>query len=121
MLQFGGVAYVLENVPGAPLSSPRTLCGSSFGLTVDEHELRRHRLFESSFYWLSPPCYHEKSVLGVYGDLSKTSRPSTRGVKAGIKQAEALMGIDWMTRQELVESIPPAYTKYIGQQFLSQQ
>jgi hypothetical protein len=26
------------------------------------------------------------------------------------------MGIDWMTKAELVESIPPAYTEFIGRQ-----
>jgi DNA (cytosine-5)-methyltransferase 1 len=25
------------------------------------------------------------------------------------------MGIDWMTRRELDESIPPAYTEYVGE------
>jgi DNA (cytosine-5)-methyltransferase 1 len=28
------------------------------------------------------------------------------------------MGIDWMTRAELAESIPPAYTEHIGRQLL---
>lgn len=25
------------------------------------------------------------------------------------------MGIDWMTRDELAEAIPPAYTRFIGE------
>ncbi len=29
------------------------------------------------------------------------------------------MGIDWMNRDELSESIPPAYTEFIGAQLLS--
>jgi len=29
------------------------------------------------------------------------------------------MGIDWMTAREIAQAIPPAYTMYIGEQFLS--
>jgi DNA (cytosine-5)-methyltransferase 1 len=29
------------------------------------------------------------------------------------------MGIDWMIRTELSESIPPAYTEFIGRQLLA--
>ncbi len=28
------------------------------------------------------------------------------------------MQIDWMTKEELAEAIPPAYTQYIGRDFL---
>jgi DNA (cytosine-5)-methyltransferase 1 len=31
-----------------------------------------------------------------------------------IAEGRRRMGIDWMTRAELTEAIPPAYTKYIG-------
>jgi DNA (cytosine-5)-methyltransferase 1 len=30
------------------------------------------------------------------------------------------MGIDWMTRDELSEAIPPAYTEHIGSQLMDQ-
>ena len=33
--------------------------------------------------------------------------------------ARDAMGIDWMTKKEINESIPPAYTKYIGLQIMS--
>jgi hypothetical protein len=29
------------------------------------------------------------------------------------------MGIDWMTRDELAQAIPPAYTEFIGTQLLN--
>lgn len=119
LLEASGRPYVIENVVGAPLDNPITLCGSMFGLTVDGHELRRHRLFETSFAMLQPECRHELPVLGVYGDLAKNPRPSTRGVKAGHEQARQLMDIDWMTPQELVQAIPPAYCEWIGTQLLA--
>lgn len=52
-LRATGVPYVIENVPGAPLASPVRLCGSMFGLDV-----RRHRLFETSFPVEVPSCDH---------------------------------------------------------------
>lgn len=109
-----GRPYVIENVMGAPLIDPVKLCGSMFDLRWDAYELRRHRLFESTFPIPQPPCNHLHPVLGVYGDLSKRRRKSTRGVKAGHEDARQLMGVDWMTTKELVQAIPPAYTKYVG-------
>ena len=29
------------------------------------------------------------------------------------------MGIDWMTKAELNESIPPAYTEFVGHQLMA--
>jgi hypothetical protein len=40
-----------------------------------------------------------------------------RNLRAG--EAAAAMGIDWMTRGELSEAIPPAYTQLIGYQLLA--
>lgn len=121
LLQASGVPYVIENVVGAPLHAPYQLCGSSFNLTYDGYELRRHRWFETSFPLLVPPCNHQGMVLGVYGDLSTRKRKSTRGWKAGREDAQQLMGIAWMSDSELVEAIPPAYTKFIGEAFIAQQ
>ena len=56
LLQASGRPYVIENVPGAPLISPTRLCGSCFGLGVDDAELRRHRIFETSFPVLPLRC-----------------------------------------------------------------
>jgi DNA (cytosine-5)-methyltransferase 1 len=64
-----GVPYCIENVVGAPLIDPVTLCGSMFGLqTKHGSQLRRHRLFECSFPVKQPGCRHNTgSVIGVYG------------------------------------------------------
>ena len=57
-LQASGIPYVIENVVGAPLIDPFMLCGTMFGLGVEDAELRRHRIFESSFPILAPKCQH---------------------------------------------------------------
>lgn len=121
--------WVMENVPGAPLIDPVTLCGSSFGLGV-----RRHRLFESNRPLTAPPCDHRgqaatspgypvkryhsgrpvitmSPVIGVFG----------RGQGLGPGEVDLwkrAMGIDWMSRDEMREAIPPAYSAHIGRQLL---
>lgn len=46
----------------------------------------------------------------------KGRKPLLRG---SVEQAPADMGIDWMTWDELRESIPPAYTEFVGAQLLA--
>lgn len=116
-----GVPYVIENVPGSPLENPKMLCGSAFGLGV-----RRHRLFETSFPFDVPGCWHseQKPKYEVYDHgkwyLSRVVPVyGTGGGKAAEHWAEA-MQIDWMTRPEMAEAIPPAYTEFIGRQLIQQ-
>lgn len=116
-----GLPYVIENVVGAPLINPCMLCGSSFGLMV-----QRHRLFESSVLILGQPCRHsvyvkdkpplhrlqgKSSVVGCYGN--------GRGKGDTVALWSKAMGITWMTRKELSQAIPPAYTEYIGKQLIA--
>ena len=119
-LQSWGGTYVIENVPGAPLIAPATLCGSSFGLRV-----RRHRLFESNAALMAVPCHHHgHEYVGVYGD--HWDRPggwlrpngTSRGVKAtSLADAQDALGIDWMTDwDDLTDAIPPAYCEFVGAQ-----
>lgn len=42
----------------------------------------------------------------------------TGGGNCSIANARAALGIDWMTKNELNESIPPAYTEWIGRQII---
>jgi DNA (cytosine-5)-methyltransferase 1 len=107
-----GVPYVIENVMGAPLINPVTLCGSAFGLKV-----RRHRLFESSEQLTGTTCLHstQGKPVGIYGSM-RDEIPNGGHTAKTMEEANEAMGIDWMIWGELVESIPPAYTQYIGEQ-----
>jgi DNA (cytosine-5)-methyltransferase 1 len=63
-----GLPWVVEGVMGAPFVDPIILCGTMFGLGVDDAELRRHRQFMTSHPPLFvPECRHGSRVLGVYG------------------------------------------------------
>lgn len=110
LLRATGLPYVIENVPGAPLHDPVTLCGSSFGLAV-----RRHRLFESNVLIPALDCDHagQGRPVGVYGSKGDDI-PSGGRTARTLEEGQAAMGIDWMPWSKLVLSIPPAYTRYIG-------
>jgi DNA (cytosine-5)-methyltransferase 1 len=43
----------------------------------------------------------------------------TGGGNCTIAAARDAMGINWMTKNELNEAIPPAYTQFIGKQLLT--
>lgn len=110
-----GEPYVIENVYRAPLRNPMRLCGSAFGLGV-----YRHRLFESNaFFALEPPCKHSFKSLGIYGHIKAMDRRHG-GVRRPdtLAEAQAAMGIGWMTWPELCEAIPPAYAQWIGKNLM---
>ena len=128
----GGI-YIIENVPGAPMINPFVLCGSQFGLTTTDVDgtplvLRRHRHFDSNVLIFNPECKHDyyKSrgykIGGVYGGGTSNRERAEKERKGGYlpnadKQRE-LMGIDWMGRNDLHQAIPPAYTRFIGEQVM---
>lgn len=106
---------VIENVVGAPLRNAMTLCGTHFGLGV-----RRHRLFETSFgcaIWKKCSC-RGKKLIGVYGDHPQGHYGDGYRIPRArsLEEARDAMGIDWMTWQ----SIPPAYSEFIGKAALAQ-
>ena len=120
MLVRSGLPYIIENVEGAPLENPVMLCGTMFkGLRVI-----RHRLFEVNFPVLTPkhgrhPKVHtfdkRKSHYGKTDDMRDFVQV-TGGGNCTIAAARDAMQIDWMTKGELNEAIPPAYTQFIGKQ-----
>jgi DNA (cytosine-5)-methyltransferase 1 len=99
---FAEVPWVIENVPEAPLRHDYLLCGSMFGLGV-----RRHRAFETS--WAGPaqlqhPCGSHHQLLPF--------------MHKGERVYADAMGCTWMTKTEARDAIPPAYTRFIGEQLL---
>lgn len=111
LLRATGKPYIIENVVGAPMLQPAMLCGLSFGLNV-----RRHRLFETSFFVMSKSCQcHKQDYYVIFGHEVRNRRHGqAAGRKNSIKEGRKAMGIEWMTRGELSEAIPPAYTNFIG-------
>jgi len=118
--------YVIENVPGAPLNGALMLCGTMFGLGVDDADLRRHRIFEYEFDGLEirqPKCRHSKRTIGIYGEGCRDSRRKfNKSIKEfTVQHGRDAMKIDWMTIAELCEAIPPAYSHYIAEQWKKEQ
>lgn len=114
-----GLPWVMENVMEAPLDPARsiTLCANTFGLRT-----YRHRRFEPSPGWtlVAPPhVAHRKPApnkrrrerwlagdhASITGDIGTYVGPEA-------------MGIDWMDGNGLSEAIPPAYTRWVGQQLI---
>lgn len=113
--------WIIENVNTAKMQHPVILCGTMFALP-----LIRHRKFDSS-HLLYPHgrCQHHGNEIGVYGhsvwQLDKAPRTARRDgrKRAGTVSADmgnTAMDIDWMTRDELAQAIPPAYTQFLGSQ-----
>ena len=124
-LQASGVPWVIENVPGAPLAHAVILCGTMFRLGCESAELRRHRLFETSWPVMAPcSCQHGwlgvgAATIGVYGHAGGSSRAQRyarrkNGQHFPTRARAEAMGIDWMTGTELSQAIPPCYTEFVG-------
>lgn len=125
LLEATGLPYIIENVEGAPLLDPVLLCGTMFpGLRV-----QRHRLFESNVAISAPGRCPTKHPLvfthdkrkAHYGKLNQDEAfvQVTGGDNCSVANAKAAMGIDWMTKDELNEAIPPAYTEHLGRQLIA--
>ncbi len=116
MLLLSDAPFVIENTPSAPLRVDLLLCGSMFGL-----EVIRHRIFEMSFgvCVLTPMCRHSEDPITVCGHGTPSWIRARRGKNFTQQEKRDAMGIQWMNRGELAESIPPAYSEFIGKQALA--
>jgi DNA (cytosine-5)-methyltransferase 1 len=110
-----GLPWVIENVPGAPMRPDLKLCGCMFPeLRSQNGMLKRERWFE---FWepqfgLRQRCFHDQPTISVFGHGGH--------IYHGVDDWREVMGIDWMTRDELAQAIPPAYTEHIGGYLLAE-
>jgi DNA (cytosine-5)-methyltransferase 1 len=121
--------WVVENVVGArkAMGEVVTLHGAMFGLAV-----HRPRLFESNVFIMAPKQRVNAEPVGVYdsrprGKTHHRTRLNGNGkgrsemrIARTVEEGREAMGISWMDWPELKESIPPAYTKYIGGYLLAE-
>jgi DNA (cytosine-5)-methyltransferase 1 len=128
MLREMELTFIIENVEGAldNLIRPTLLCGPMVGLKV-----RRHRLFETNWPLKQLPhvqkcrnLQHPAAEAWIAIDPEHRDRRIYRVVGKGrqtgtVEVWQALMEIPWAKRDlELAEAIPPAYTKYIGNELI---
>ena len=119
----------IENVVGAPIRRDLVLDGDMFGLGT-----YRRRAFELNFFALQPPQNPPFGPETRPGSVTVTDGGScarTRVVvdngriryrrKGTTPEYLAAMGIDWMTRAEVAEAVPPAYSEFIARAWLAQR
>lgn len=116
-------AWVIENVRGAPLEYPLELTGEMFNLPV-----HRPRLFELGRWFALQPAKprRQKDAVAVYGKpdgrlLWERSDGSELRAWDSLEDGQQALEVPWITSWHGVrEAIPPAYTQYIGEQYLAQ-
>lgn len=117
LLQEIGLPYVIENTPGAEMFDYIKLRGDMFGLQV-----LRMRYFESNCIIIAPPMPKKVGRTSgngkSYSTLDDAEFITVAGHNYRFSDGCRAMDIFWMTQSELSQSIPPAYTEYIGKQLI---
>lgn len=109
-----GKPYNIENVPGSPLLNPVILCGAMFGLPT-----YRHRHFETNWGLKQPEHPEHLAKNTKMGRAPKFGEfIQYMGHFSGVQYVRDFTGLQWMDQYGLAQSIPPQYSKYIGEQFL---
>ncbi|WP_327376228.1 DNA methylase [Streptomyces sp. NBC_01216] len=114
-----GRPWIIETTAARP---DIVLCGTQFGLPI-----LRHRKFEVHGWTpMAPPhtkhrgrvrgwrhgTYHNGPYIAAYGK---------GGGKGSVAEMQTALGIDWTNvHEELTEAIPPAYTRFLGEQLITQ-
>lgn len=123
--------WIVENVVSessrAKMPGALMLCGGGFGLGAlckdgVYRPLRRHRLFSSNVFLMGMGCACDgRQPVGVYGNGGGVASNMGRGqYQASADEAREAIGAPWMSRDGVSQSIPPAYTRFLGEQLIAQ-
>ena len=129
-LEASGKPSVIENVMSAPIRGDIVLRGDVFGLKT----LRKRKFELVNWFALNPklPFVPKGAVVhkgdfitvtgnGNMGSMNKKKEfTSFKGRLDSVHETwKMAMDIDWMTKAELAQAIPPAYTRFIGHSFFT--
>lgn len=111
--------FIIENVISAPIRKDLLLCGTMFGLNII-----RHRHFEIEGLSIPQPLHpkHKPPIIiqTKNNTLAKRSQYCCvagcggDGCSFKYEDWKKAMNINWMTKKELIQAVPPAYAQYIG-------
>lgn len=111
-----GRPFVIENVENARalLENPVKVCGTMFGLNI-----WRHRYFEMNPrpFILTNSCNHLDLPVLISGTTRRSPANGGR-FEFTAQECRDAADLQWMTRAEMDEAIPPAYTEFIGKYLL---
>jgi DNA (cytosine-5)-methyltransferase 1 len=113
-----GRPFTIENVEGAPLRNPITLCGMMFELPM-----YRHRLIEFGHVDAPKPPAHppHRSPVAPMGRKPKCGQLwSIAGNFTGVLEAGLAMEMPWANQDGIRQAIPPRYTRWVGDHMMSQ-
>lgn len=116
-----GTPWVCENVVGPEVHMSGwffVLCGSMFGMKV-----KRHRRFGSSMLVLPPACRHKEQgrpyTITGNGDNNPDRKHSLKPPSSEFWRYLDMPWLEGKPHYGVTQAIPPAYTQFIGEQFLA--
>lgn len=115
-----GKPYIMENVPGSPMQNYIYLDGTMFPETL---RVIRMRYFEGNILLLQPPRGKKLGYTSgrgkSYSSFDDGYYITVAGHNFRFRDGCVAMDIDWMTRNELCEAIPPVFTEFLGRQMMT--